>query len=92
MLVIDSHDFLSSNVRTRNNSVVILANRCVINEKLSSEDYKNFFEVIGIDGAEPTVEFKKAVEGFDVTSENRTGEGKLSYLLTKVTGLQKVTV
>lgn len=91
LLVIDCHDPICSRVRSWDNCAIILANRCVINEKLSSEDYRKFFEVSGIDGPEPRVEFKGNIVSQDIITDYKIGEGKLIYLITKVIGRVKVT-
>lgn len=91
LLVIECHDHICSRVRCWDNHAIILANRCVINEKLSSKDYRKYFEVSGIDGPEPRVEFKGNVVFQDVYTDYMIGEGKLGCLVTKVTGKVKVT-
>ena len=91
ILVIECHDPVSSGVRTWDNFAMILANRCVINEKLSSEDYKDFFEVAGIDGPYPVIEFKGNVVAQDTVTDYIIGEKGLIGLITKVIGREKVT-
>ena len=91
LLVIECHDPICSRVRCWDNYAIILANRCVINEKLSSKDYRKFFEVSGIDGPEPRVEFKGNIVSQDVVTDYMIGEDKLIYLVTKVIGREKVT-
>lgn len=92
-LIINCHDPLDSSIRTEDNkSVTILANRCVIDGKLSSKDYKDFFEVRGIDNPQPVVEFKGDSKLLDITTGYRIDKGKLIYLVTKVIGRPKVTI
>lgn len=93
MLIIDCHDPLDSTIRIKDNKfVTILANRCVINEKLSSKDYKDFFEVRGIDSPQPVVEFNEDSKLLDIITGYAIDERKLVYLVTKVIGRPNVTI